>query len=275
MPGSKWKKNRQDLCKLFGLRSAARSKNQRSVRISAADLVKHFADCGDKVAQVILVDAADGSDSEAVGLAQLAGIDKEAVRTETPIEILESEVRIIRITKRSDDVALALGGQALDETKPVHSPSQCLVIRSVTGGASGYATFFAQFFKRSAEGQQRMGGRREAELAIAFKTFPLCEQIETYASRTAFTRFERFASRQHEGEAGNAFETFVRGRNYIIDRQFAQIDGHTAETAHRVHNEFAASRLYNSRNLVDRIQDAGGRFAMHDCYVRGGRFFLD
>src|SRR6266699_1215886 len=136
MPGSKWKKNRQDLCKLFGLLSAARSKNQSSVTISAADLVKHFADCGDKVAHVILVDAADSSDPKAVTLAQLAGIDKEAVRTETTIEILESEVRTIRITKGGNDVALALGGQELGETEPVHSPSQCLVIRSVTGNAS-------------------------------------------------------------------------------------------------------------------------------------------
>src|SRR5436309_14908994 len=142
MPGSKWKRNRQDLFKLFGLPSAARSKNQRCVRISAADLVKHFADCGDKVTHVFLVDAADSSDPKAVVLAQLAGIDKEAARAETPIEILESEVRIIRITKRHNDVALALCGQAHAATKPVHSPSQCLVIRSVRGNASREASCF-------------------------------------------------------------------------------------------------------------------------------------
>src|SRR5207249_2090260 len=51
--------------------SSARSKNQRSPRISAADLAKHFADRGDKVTHVCLVDAADSSDPKAVGLARL------------------------------------------------------------------------------------------------------------------------------------------------------------------------------------------------------------
>ena len=41
--------------------SSARSKNQWSLRISADDLAKHFADRGDKVAHVFLGDAADGS----------------------------------------------------------------------------------------------------------------------------------------------------------------------------------------------------------------------
>src|SRR5438552_11965405 len=164
MPGSKWKKSRQDLCKLFGLRSAARSKNQRSVRISAADLVKHFADCGDKIAHVILVDAADSSDPKAITLAQLAGIDKEAATTETTIEILESEARIIRITKGGNDVALALRGQVLGETKPAHSRSQSLVTSAVAGGASKDAAFFTEFFERSSEGEERVGGRREPEL---------------------------------------------------------------------------------------------------------------
>ncbi len=87
------------------------------------------------------------------------------------------------------------------------------MISAVAGGASGDATFFTEFFQGSSEREERVGGRREAELAIPFKTFPLCEQIEADTSRTAFGRFERFASRQYEGEAGNAFETFVRGRN--------------------------------------------------------------
>src|SRR5205809_2399891 len=188
-------------------------KDQWSLRISAADLAKHFADRGNKVTDVFLVDAADGSDPKAVGLAQLAGIDDEAARTETTREIFESEVRIIRVTKRGDDVALALCGQVLGETKPPHSRSQCLVISAMAGGASGDTALFAQFFERSGEGEKRMRGRRETELAIPFKTFPLCEQVETDASRTAFTRFERFASRQDKGEAGDAFETFIRRRN--------------------------------------------------------------
>src|SRR4029434_2529213 len=193
--------------------SSARSKNRWSLRISAVDLAKHFADRGDKVAHVCRVDADDRSDPKAVGLAQLSGIDDEAARTETLIEIFKSEVRIIRVTKGGDDVALALCGQVIDETKPAHSRPQCLVISAVARGANGDAAFFAQFFERSGEGEERMRGRREAELAIPFKTFPLCEQVKTDASGTAFGRYERFASRQHDGEAGRAFETFVSVRN--------------------------------------------------------------
>src|SRR4029434_11072946 len=100
--------------------SSARSKNRWSLRISAADLAKHFADRGDKVAHVCRVDAADGSDPKAVGLAQLARIDDETARTETTIEIFESEVRIIGITKRGNDVTLALRGKVFGETKPAH-----------------------------------------------------------------------------------------------------------------------------------------------------------
>src|SRR5262249_16861558 len=129
------------------------------------------------------------------GLAQLAGIDDEAARTETIIEIFKLEVRIVRVTKCGDDVALALCGQVLGETKLAHSRSQCLVISTVAGGASANTAFFAQFVERSGKGEERMRGRREPELTIPFKTFPLCDQIETDASRTAFTRFERFASR--------------------------------------------------------------------------------
>src|SRR5206468_3567286 len=87
--------------------------NQWSERISPADFAKHFADRGDKVAHVILVDAADSSDPKAVTLAQLAGIDNEAARTETTIEIFESEIRNIWITKRSNDVALTLRARPL------------------------------------------------------------------------------------------------------------------------------------------------------------------
>jgi len=158
------------------------------------------ANRGDKVLHVFLIDAADRSDPEAVGLVQLAGIDDKAARTETMIELFKFEVRIIRITKRGNDVALALCGQVLGETEPAHSRSQCLVISAVAGGASRDATFFTEFFQRSSKGEERVRGRREAELAITFKTFPLREQIETEAARTAFGRFERFASQQHEGE---------------------------------------------------------------------------
>src|SRR5436189_3869353 len=129
------------------------------------------------------------------------------------IELFKFEVRIVRIPKRGNDVALALCGQVLGETEPAHSRSQCLVISAVAGRASRDATFFTEFFQRSGKGEERMRRRREAKLSILFKTFPLCEQIETDAARTAFRCFERFASRQNEGEAGNTFETFVRGRN--------------------------------------------------------------
>jgi len=53
----------------------------------------------------LLVNTADGSDAEAVGTTQLARIDEEAARPEIAIEIFKSEVRILRMTKRSDDVA--------------------------------------------------------------------------------------------------------------------------------------------------------------------------
>jgi len=125
----------------------------------------------------LLVHPTNSSDAEAVGPAQLAGIDDEAARPEMLIEVFKLEVRIIRITKCSDDVALAFFRQVLGETKLAHPRSQYLVISAVAGGASGDTAFFAQFFKRSGEGEERMRGRRETKLAIAFKTFPLCEQI--------------------------------------------------------------------------------------------------
>src|SRR5437899_646417 len=89
----------------------------------------------------------------------------------------------------------------------------CKFVWAPECGASKDAAFFTEFFERSSEGEERVGGRREPELPIPLQAFPLCEQIETDASRTAFGRFERGASRQHAGEAGHAFETFVRGGN--------------------------------------------------------------
>ena len=101
---------------------------------------------------VLLANTANGSDPEAVGTTQLARIDEEAARAEIPIEIFESEVRIIRTTKRSDDVALSLRRQIFDETKLAHSRLQRFMISVAAGGPSGDAAFFAQFFECFSEG---------------------------------------------------------------------------------------------------------------------------
>jgi hypothetical protein len=76
-------------------------------------------DRGDKVPHVLLVDPANGSEPEAVGPAQLAGIDDEAARPQMLIEVFKLEVRLIRITCSLD----ALTANNQPDGGPMAAPS--------------------------------------------------------------------------------------------------------------------------------------------------------
>ena len=64
--------------------------------------------------------AADGSDAEAIGLADLAGIDDGSFRGEALVKFFEKKTGIIGIAKGSNDVALALRGEELAEAEYAH-----------------------------------------------------------------------------------------------------------------------------------------------------------
>ncbi len=71
---------------------------------------------------------------------------------------------------------------------------------------------------RLMKGHQRMGGRREAELAIGLEPLPLLEEIEHH--RMAACPCEASSMRalhQHIGKAGHALDALVGRRHHHVD----------------------------------------------------------
>src|SRR5688572_5563766 len=123
---------------------------------------------------------------------------------------------MFRIAKRSDDVALAFRREIFPETELAHAGKKRFAILAVTLRARRYATFFPKLQQRLSKGQKCMGGRGEAELAIALQGMPLSQEIEAQAACITERAFEHLSARQHVGKTRDAFETFVRRRDKII-----------------------------------------------------------
>ncbi len=159
------------------------------------------------------------------------------------------------------------------EAELAHSGDERVVICAITLRASRHASFLAKLFQRLPEGEESVGRRSEAKLAVAFQAAPLREQVETHAPRPAFRFLERGAARDDEGKPRHAFETFIGRGDEVIGLQRCQIERHPAETAHRIDDELGAALPNDLRDLLDRIENAGGRFEMHDRDLRRPRFF--
>src|ERR1035441_5633720 len=97
------------------------------------------------------------------------------------------------------------------ETQLSHSGQEHLMIFAVAGAARHDAALLFQFFERLIEGQQGVGGRREAELAVFLKPLELAEQVEAQTAGKTTTGREDIPAAQDETEAGHAFEALVGG----------------------------------------------------------------
>ena len=102
------------------------------------------------------------------------------------VKFFEKKTGIFGITEGSDDIALAFWGEEFAKAEFAHSGDQCLVIRAVALGSRSDASFLAQFLQRLRKGEQGVRRRRETELSVVFKTFPLGKEIKDNGMRIAF-----------------------------------------------------------------------------------------
>jgi hypothetical protein len=87
------------------------------------------------------------------------------------------------------------------------------------------------------EGEDGMGGGGVTELTIFIEATELAEEIEGEGTGPALGGFEIGAAADDKGEAGDAFEAFVGGRDEVIDGGGGEVDGQGAEAAHGIDDE--------------------------------------
>src|SRR5882762_3446380 len=89
----------------------------------------------------------------------------------------------------------------------------------------------------------------------------------------------RVAAQNGEAHPGWSLEAFPRGGDDRIERRGARVDLEHAERTHRIHDQALAMTGDDLRNLVQRVEDAGAGFTVHQRHVRdrriGGERALD
>ena len=131
-------------------------------------------------------------------------------------------------------------------------PRKGRVIAAIARGAAGNAAFGFQFQQGLMERQQRVGGRSEAELAVAFQSGPLRVEIEAESPRAALGGQQRRAARQHESEARHAFDALIGRRNQEIRVSRREIDRNRAEAAHGIHDVLRSGARHHRADFLDR-----------------------
>ena len=113
-----------------------------------------------------------------------------------------------------------------------------------------------------------MGGRSEAPFAMAFlHRFPLVVDVQRKRAGNAFAAHQFRAAGDDKPEAGHALDTFVGAANQEVDAEFVHVQGDAAKAAHTVYNQFFTMHFDYMSEFTDRIQNAGGRFAVYEGNV--------
>ena len=98
---------------------------------------------------------------------------------------------------------------------------------------------------------------------VILHTAPLGVKIQRQRARAAFAGGQlRFAG-DDESEARHALNAFVGGAYQIVNIQRGDIQRNAAEAAHRIDDIAFAILLRQRGYLFDRVEHAGGGFAMH------------
>src|SRR5690242_8471652 len=126
--------------------------------------------------------------------------------------------------ERSNDETLYRGLQVWHQSKLGHALAKNLVVGAITPTATLHATLSVKFFERLVKPQNRVSRRCVPELAVFLEAFKLINEVQAQAARLTGASCERFAPAQHETKPGYAFQTFVWGRNQVINSAFLKID---------------------------------------------------
>jgi hypothetical protein len=117
--------------------------------------------------------------------------------------------------------------------------------------------------------------RCEAVLPGLDEVLPLVVQIEHQRRRIALGLGQRSLARDDEAEPRNALDALVGRRGDGVDLHRPHVDRQRTERAHAVQQEAPVVICSESSHLVDRVQDAAGRLAMHHEDVGDGGVRLE
>src|SRR6266478_5448468 len=256
-----------------------------SITISGADsgrgahLRQHFAHCCDCAGHAALAELAHAADTERFPRRELAGIQDVAVRLDGVVEGLEGVVRTVGRVEGYDDRRLNRRGQETLQSEFCHAVDQRAAVMRVAGTARGEPALFEILRDRRIERRHHMRRRREAPLRGFLQVDPLVIQVHRQRVAVALAVFERVAAHNGEAHPGWSLEAFPRGGYDRIERRGARVNLERAERTHRIHDQALAMTGDDLRNLVQRVEDAGAGFTVHQRHVRdrgiGGEHALD
>ena len=173
----------------------------------------------------------DVTDAKAICLRHFAGVDNETLVVKAIIKVVE--IKIIRgVKERCDDVALQILRHVFSEAHRPHARHAGVVIGSIPRGPGGNAAFVGQLAQGLGEGEQGVGGRREAKLAITLQAAPLGGEVEADGARHAFGGFEQLAFAQSEAEAGDTLHAFVGARDKAVELAAGEVKFDATEGTH-------------------------------------------
>src|SRR5690606_30883441 len=133
-----------------------------------------------------------------VGAADLAGIDDVPPVAEAAVERVEAEPGIGRVVEGSDDAGLYARREVGAEAHADHAGDERGVVAAVAFEARGRSALRLELVEGTREGEQRVGGRRVAELPVPVEAPELAEEVEAEGAAPALGGLEIRAPREDE-----------------------------------------------------------------------------
>ena len=166
---------------------------------------------------MLLIKTTDAAHAETVRDRQLAGVNDIALVLETIVKRVEIELGIGRHVEGNNNRCLQIVGQQRGKSHLAHTGNQQIAIRPVTPAPSGDTAFGFELVERLIEGEQDMGRRREAPLAILLHRAPLLVEVKHQRWRIAPGLFQRTLARHAKPHTRGSFEALVAGSDHGVE----------------------------------------------------------
>mmetsp|Transcript_92769 Transcript_92769/g.276734 ORF Transcript_92769/g.276734 Transcript_92769/m.276734 type:complete len:275 (+) Transcript_92769:501-1325(+) len=150
-----------------------------------------------------------------------------------------------------------------------HPRLQRCEVRGVARQPSLGAALRLVLEQRLLEGQERVRGRREAELPVALHGLPLLQDVQRHAPRVRALPLETLPAAEDEAEARNALQVLVGRGDEVVDVGRLQVHGVGAEARHGVDDEadVPVKLAYGPADGLNGVQGARSRLVVDDPNV--------
>ena len=176
--------------------------------------------------------------------------------------------------KGHDDRGLNLVGKKRLKAEPPHAIDENAAVLSIAAAAPLLTAFGLEGIERPIKGQQGVGRWCEAPLAVAFHRRPLLEEIETERGGVALAVAQSLPVGDAEAETWDTLQALVRGGDNGIEGDLLGAQGQGAEGRHGIDQETPPASRHHLGHPLDRIEHAGGGFAVDHRDMSHVRLFL-